>query len=106
MYQVTLIYMMYCFFLTALDCGNLTDPVNGQVDHTDGTTNGQTATYSCNTGYNLVGDSTRTCQAEGKWSGSAATCQGTFVINLTLSHPVMLCDFMTTDYHSHFPHCR
>ena len=29
-----------------------------------------------NTGYNLVGDSTRTCQATGNWSGSAPTCAG------------------------------
>ena len=62
--------------LTAVDCGNLTDPANGSVNHTAGTSLGQTATYSCNTGYNLVGDSTRTCQATGNWSGSAPTCQG------------------------------
>ena len=61
--------------LTVVDCGNLTDPVNGSVTHTSGTTFGQTATYSCNTGYNLVGDSTRTCQATGVWSGSEPTCQ-------------------------------
>ena len=61
--------------LTGVDCGNLTDPANGQVDHTAGTPFGQTATYSCNTGYNLVGDSTRTCQATGNWSGSEPTCQ-------------------------------
>ena len=67
--------MMY-FFLTVVDCGNLTHPANGQVDHTAGTLLGQNATYSCNTGYNLVGDSTRTCQAEGEWPGSAPTCQG------------------------------
>ena len=67
---------MMCFFLAAVDCGTLSDPTNGQVDHTSGTTVGQTATYSCNTGYNLVGDSIRTCQAEGIWSGSASTCQG------------------------------
>ena len=60
---------------TAVDCGNLTDPDNGQVDHTAGTTFGQTATYSCNTGFNLVGDSTRTCQATGNWSESAPACQ-------------------------------
>ena len=29
----------------------------------------QTATYSCNTGYNLVGDSTHTCQATGSGLG-------------------------------------
>ena len=67
--------MMY-FFLIVVDCGSLTDPANGQVDHTAGTTFVQTATYSCNTGYNLVGDSTRTCQSSGNWSGNAPTCQG------------------------------
>jgi len=106
MYQVTLILHDVFLFLTAVDCGNLPDPDNGQVNHTAGTTFRETATYSCNTGYNLVGDSTRTCNATGEWSGSAPTCRGTFVINLTLSHPVMLCDIMTTHYHSHFPHCR
>ena len=42
---------------------------------------GQTATYSCNTGYNLVRSSTHTCLATGSWSGSAPTCQGVFVVN-------------------------
>ena len=59
-----------------MDCGSLTDPANGQVDLTSGTTFGQTVTYSCNTGYNLVGDSTRTCEGTGEWSGSAPTCEG------------------------------
>ena len=77
MYQVTqILHDVRIILLTAVDCGNLTDPANGQVDHTAGTTLGQTATYSCDTGYNLVGDSTRTCQAAGEWSGSAPTCQG------------------------------
>ena len=67
-----------------MDCGSLTDPANGRVDHTVGTTFRQTATYSCTTGYNLVEDSTRTCQATGIWSGSAPTCQGIYVINLAL----------------------
>ena len=64
------------FILAVVDCGNLTTPANGSVTHTVRTTFNQTATYSCNTGYNLVGDSTRTCQADGEWSGSAPTCQG------------------------------
>ena len=69
--------LSYVFLsLTAVDCGNLTDPANGQVNHTSGTTFRENATYSCNTGYNLVGDSTHTCQATGNWSGSAPTCAG------------------------------
>ena len=72
--------------LAVVDCGSLTDPASGQVDLTSGTTLGQTATYSCNTGYNLVGDSTRTCQATGQWSGSAPTCEGICAINLTFTY--------------------
>ena len=67
--------------LTVVDCGSLPGPANGQVTLTAGTF-GQTATYSCNTGYSLVGDSTRTCQAGGSWSGSAPTCQGIYAITL------------------------
>ena len=68
--------------LFTVGCSSLANPTNGQVSHTGGTTLGQTATYSCNTGYNLVGDSTRTCQSTGVWSGSTPTCQGVFVIVL------------------------
>ena len=59
-----------------MNCSTLSNQVNGQVSHTAGTAFGQTATYSCDTGYNLVGDSTRMCQANGIWSGSEPTCQG------------------------------
>ena len=69
-------------FLIAVDCDTLADPINGQVTHTAGTTLRQTATYSCNTGYNLVGNSTRTCQATGVWSGSEPTCQGMLLENI------------------------
>ena len=71
-------YIVY-LLLTVVNCGTLSNPANGQVNHTAGTTLGQTATYSCNTGYNLVGDNTRTCQATGTWSGSAPTCQCMYV---------------------------
>ena len=68
-----------------MDCGSLTDPANGQVNHngivtlTIETILEQTATYGCNKGYTLVGDSTRTFQATGVWSGSVRTVQGTYV---------------------------
>ena len=65
---------------TVVDCGPLPNPVNGQVN-TTGTTLGQTANYSCNPGYNLVGGSIRLCQATGSWSGSAPTCHGTLLLS-------------------------
>ena len=58
----------------AVDCGALTNPDNGRVDTPQGTTLNQVATYSCNSGYELVGDTTRTCQADGIWSGSEPIC--------------------------------
>ena len=71
---------LLAILLTAEDCGILTNPSNGQVSHTAGTTYQQTATYSCDTGYNLMGDSTRICQAGGVWSGSEPNCQGMLLL--------------------------
>ena len=76
-------YVLDVFLLsTSVDCGNLTNPANGQVNQTAGTTFGQTTTYSCNTGYNQMGDNTRTCQATGEWSGSKLTCERTLHMKL------------------------
>ena len=71
---------LYNILLIVVDCGILTNPTNGQVSHTAGTKFGQTATYSCDTGYNLVGDGTRICQAGGVWSGSEPNCQGMLLL--------------------------
>ena len=60
------------FFLFTV-CGALTNPENGRVSYTTGTTFGLTATYGCDTGYNLMGNSIRTCQTE-------PTGQGAFLI--------------------------
>ena len=51
------------------------DPENGAVSWTD-TTFQSEANYSCNNGYNLVGEANRTCQASGTWSTNASTCIG------------------------------
>ena len=72
-----------------MDCGALRNPVNGQVNDTNGTIFGQTATYSCNTGYNLVGNSTRMCQATGVWTGSAPSCERMLCVEATISYIMM-----------------
>ncbi len=40
---------------------------------------GGTATYTCNTGYGLVGSSTRNCLQFGMWSGNEPACNSEFV---------------------------
>ena len=82
MHSAYMCYYDIFLLLTAVDCGTLNNPANGQVSHTGRTTYRQTATYSCDTGYNLVGVSTRTCQATGAWSGSVPTCQGMLLLKL------------------------
>ena len=40
-----------------------------------------TCNFTCNTGYQLTGSDTRTCQSDGRWSGSVAVCtRGEFCI--------------------------
>jgi CUB/sushi domain-containing protein len=58
---------------TIVDCGALTAPTSGTVAAPT-TTYGSTAMYSCNTGYGPSGSVSRSCQADGTWSGTAATC--------------------------------
>ena len=55
------------------DCPSLPGPTGGKVSAPTLTV-GSTATYSCDTSYQMQGTSTRTCQPDGSWSGSAPTC--------------------------------
>ena len=57
---------MYCL----IDCKAPEQPSNGILKLTvDGvTTYGATAIVSCNTGYELVGDGSVRCRADGIWS--------------------------------------
>ena len=50
---------------------------------------GGVATYTCDSGFTLVGDPTRICGSDGTWSGMAPTCERKFIttfstISLTL----------------------
>ena len=39
------------------------------------TSYGDTCSFTCNTGYEVTGRDTRTCQSDGSWSGSIVTCE-------------------------------
>ena len=34
-----------------------------------------TCNFTCNTGYEVIGSDTRTCQSDGSWSGSDVMCR-------------------------------
>ena len=36
---------------------------------------GDTCSFTCNTGYELTGSDTRTCQSDGSWSGTDDVCK-------------------------------
>ncbi|XP_064386106.1 protein lev-9-like [Halichondria panicea] len=67
--------------MAELICSDLSSPTNGDIDYGGaGSTNRRSvntvATYTCDTRYTLTGGSTtRTCESDGVWSGSAPMCQ-------------------------------
>ncbi|KAI8485711.1 hypothetical protein Bbelb_365450 [Branchiostoma belcheri] len=55
-----------------VQCLVLTSPTNGAVSGSN--SYGDVLSFTCDTGYNLVGSTTLTCQSDGTWSGSSPTC--------------------------------
>ena len=67
---------------TALDCGPLADPTNGEVI-TESTLLGSQASYSClGSGFILRGDSSRQCSTTGLWTGSQPVCESMSIYTL------------------------
>lgn len=71
-------FLVYISSSPTVDCPPLMDPPGGRVN-IPSLTQGSTATYSCNEGYMLVGDSTRTCEASAMWTGIAPVCQSKYM---------------------------
>ncbi|XP_019631236.1 PREDICTED: receptor-type tyrosine-protein phosphatase alpha-like [Branchiostoma belcheri] len=57
---------------TTVQCPMLRAPEHGTV--TGGNAYQDVVVYECNVGYQLIGHSRRTCQADGTWSGANPTC--------------------------------
>lgn len=68
------LYCMPILCFIGVSCGQLTDPGNGRVDTSAGTSFEDTATYRCDAGFMLRGPANRTCQADREWNGSEPTC--------------------------------
>lgn len=70
-----LIFFDIPLMYAALKCPPLTDPDNGQV-MAPSISLFSTAVYSCNNGYELMGERERMCFLGFVWTHSAPTCQG------------------------------
>ena len=72
--SLIMFFLSVSLYTFAVNCGPLSDPTNGKVTLTD-TMFGSRAIYTCDPGYAIVGDNTRICEINGRWSGSIF-CQG------------------------------
>jgi len=74
------------FVYYAVLCPSLTDPDNGMINCSlsdDGVSSYEdTCSFACNTGYELTGNDTRTCQSDGSWNGTEAMCRRGMVLYL------------------------
>ena len=84
--------LIVCHNAEMLTCPSLAPLPNGVITFTPGTDNtnvigpGSMATYSCNLGYVLVGQTTRLCislheGAASDWTGYAPICRGYYTSN-------------------------
>ncbi|XP_078578155.1 matrilin-1-like [Branchiostoma floridae x Branchiostoma japonicum] len=62
------------FTCTVVHCPVLTAPANGTITPTNRRQYQDQVTFTCNSGYNLVGQTMLTCLVNGSWSASPPTC--------------------------------
>ena len=72
-FYLCIYYIILICAHSVIDCGDLTDPLNGVVNLTN-TTFGSQASYTCDTGFMLSSSQTRICQDDGNWSNSEPEC--------------------------------
>ena len=74
--------VQFCIYITIIvdvRCNNLSTPANGSITScTSGIAGvgyeGDTCSFTCNSGYELTGSDTRTCQSDGSWNGNDVAC--------------------------------
>lgn len=67
--------LFFCSIGGTIECPPLPPIANGVITGSQ-TGVGATVTYSCNTGFQLVGDPTRMCQPDSTWSSAPPVCLG------------------------------
>ena len=78
---------MYTFSLAL--CPDLYDPANGMVTIT-GNSAWDTAIYTCDVDYELIGSMTVSCTSDGTWSDGLPTCRRKqFPLHINTSYSIM-----------------
>jgi len=74
----------------SVSCPLLTGQINGMITCSlkdDGVPSYEdTCNFTCNTGYELTGSDTRTCQSNGSWSGAYSLCREGMGCNAITCH--------------------
>ena len=72
--------------LLTVQCLPLTNPDNGTINCSlgdDGISSYEDiCRFTCNSGYELTGSDTRTCQSDGSWSGIDSVCRRSTYITM------------------------
>ncbi len=90
LFRLIIVYTISFAFISAvITCPVLTDSTHRLVSVTNNNF-GSNATYACDTGYTLNGDTTRTCGSDGVWSGSEPTCTRKFIHSLVFKSTLPL----------------
>ena len=67
-------WLLRIILIGAQLCPSLSEPNNGMIN-CSGASYEDTCSFTCNTGYELTGSDTRTCQNDGSWNGTISTCE-------------------------------
>ena len=70
--------MLHILLIGSQLCPSLSEPINGMISCSLGNdgdaTYEDTCSFTCNTGYELTGSDSRTCQSDGNWNGTDSGC--------------------------------
>ena len=86
-YNKNLDFMQYIKY--TVQCAELINPANGIIScsliNSSSFSYEDTCSFTCNTGYELTGSDTRTCQSDGSWNGSDVSCnRGKYTASLQM----------------------
>ena len=81
-------FISLIILLQAVTCPPLSTPKNGTINSTNASYR-SVISFNCRAGYQLIGSSTRMCQANRTWDGKETTCLGRLISFERHSSPII-----------------